>query len=166
MTAADPALKRMMLEYWSRFAASGNLNGDGLVQWPQYHARTDDYLDINASAFSGTDLRREKYDFWDHVQESATAVKRSPQKSVDTFTLLRNYPNPFNPGTTIRFTLANPGHVRLEFFNAKGEKVAILIDRMINVGGHKVIFESNGLSSGLYFYQLKVGYQLLTRKCL
>ena len=69
--------------------------------------------------------------------------------------LQQNYPNPFNPTTTIRFALAQAGQVKLSVYNLLGEKVADLLDKKCEAGYHKVTFESNGLSSGVYFYVMQ-----------
>ncbi|MCL2064955.1 MAG: choice-of-anchor D domain-containing protein, partial [Candidatus Cloacimonetes bacterium] len=71
-----------------------------------------------------------------------------------------NYPNPFNPETTIKFTLSNSGHVRMDIFNIRGSLVRTLVDNEMNRGEHTVIWngkDNNGqeVSSGIYFYQMK-----------
>ncbi len=70
-----------------------------------------------------------------------------------------NYPNPFNPSTTIAFSISIPGHVTLEVFNIKGEKVKILVDGVLDVNNHTVTWNGTdnagkSVASGVYFYKL------------
>ncbi len=65
-----------------------------------------------------------------------------------------NYPNPFNPTTTIRFHLPKESAVHLEVFNMLGERVEELINRTIFAGTYEVTFNANDLTSGLYIYRI------------
>jgi len=82
------------------------------------------------------------------------------------FSLDQNYPNPFNPSTTIRYGLANRSHVTLRVFNILGQQVAQLVHGGVESGYHRVQFDGNGLSSGVYFYRLQAGEFVQTRKLL
>ena len=73
------------------------------------------------------------------------------------------YPNPFNPMTTIAFSLSHDEYVRLEVFNALGQSVGVLVDGVRPPGSHTVRFYASGLPSGLYVYRLSVGSQTHTR---
>jgi hypothetical protein len=68
--------------------------------------------------------------------------------------LFQNHPNPFNPSTVIRFSIASPSHIRLKVYDILGREVATLVDGKLNVGGHSVLFEATNLSSGVYVYRL------------
>lgn len=78
--------------------------------------------------------------------------------------LFQNYPNPFNPETTIEFNLPQPEKVNLHVFSILGQEVSTLVNKEMPSGIQRVIFNANGLSSGVYFYQLKVGNSIQTRK--
>jgi hypothetical protein len=71
--------------------------------------------------------------------------------------LSQNYPNPFNPTTTIAFDLPRAGLVRLDVFNAEGQKVATLVNEQRSSGNQRVTFDGSSLSSGTYFYRLTSG---------
>jgi photosystem II stability/assembly factor-like uncharacterized protein len=71
--------------------------------------------------------------------------------------LLGNYPNPFNPVTTISWQLPVSSPVNLEIFNLRGQRVASLIRQRLPTGPHSIEFDATGLASGVYFYQLEVG---------
>jgi len=68
--------------------------------------------------------------------------------------LLNAYPNPFNTGTTIAFTLGRPGRARLEVFNLSGERIRIILNEDRAAGPQTVPFDGAGLPSGTYFYRL------------
>ena len=84
---------------------------------------------------------------------------------------MNNYPNPFNPETTIRFDIAKSGDVKLEIYNTKGQLVNTLINGKMSPGYHS--FKWNGkdnkgqmASSGVYFYRLTTDGKALTKKML
>lgn len=83
--------------------------------------------------------------------------------TVDAFSLLPNYPNPFNPSTTIRFGLPIRSHVNLTVFTTLGQRVATLVDEERDAGIHEVRFDATGLASGMYLYQLRAGPFVETR---
>jgi len=74
---------------------------------------------------------------------------------------LSNYPNPFNPSTTIEFSIHNDSNVELVIFNIKGQKVKQLVSDQHTAGQHSIVWNGednfgNSVSSGIYFYQLKI----------
>jgi hypothetical protein len=68
-----------------------------------------------------------------------------------------NYPNPFNPTTTLHYTLPNRGSVKLEAKNALGNTVATIVDATQDAGPHEVQFDASGLPSGVYYISLSSG---------
>ena len=83
--------------------------------------------------------------------------------------LLANYPNPFNPSTTIRYRLASPGRVQLMVFDAAGRRVRTLVDEERAAGSHDVTFDGRddagaAIASGVYFYRLDADGFSQTRK--
>lgn len=80
--------------------------------------------------------------------------------------LSNNYPNPFNPSTTIEYRIPKLSDVRINVFNILGEKVATLVNEHQHPGTYKVEFNAEGLSSGIYYYQLRAGNYSATKKML
>ena len=79
---------------------------------------------------------------------------------------LASYPNPFNPSTTIRFSLPQASRVNLTVFNTLGEKVVTLVDEEKVAGVHNVRFDASSIASGVYLYRLIAGDYVLTRKVI
>jgi len=82
------------------------------------------------------------------------------------FLLRQNYPNPFNPSTKIKYQIANADFVNLQVFDVLGNKVATLIDEEMQPGSYEVEFNASNLPSGIYFYTLKAGKFIQTKKML
>ena len=82
------------------------------------------------------------------------------------YELFYNYPNPFNPSTTIKYNIPTEGNVRLIVYNSLGEVVGELVNEWQSAGKYSVSFLRNNLSSGVYFYSLKYRDQVITRKML
>ncbi|HDR04337.1 MAG TPA: T9SS type A sorting domain-containing protein [Candidatus Marinimicrobia bacterium] len=80
------------------------------------------------------------------------------------FRLFPNYPNPFNPQTTISWELPEAGPVQLTIYNISGQKIATLFNGTQEAGIHQVTFSANNLSAGVYFYQLKAGHKTQVQK--
>jgi hypothetical protein len=74
---------------------------------------------------------------------------------VKDFSLLQNFPNPFNPSTKINFSLAVDSKVKLNIYNLLGEQVAQLLNSNLTAGNHDVVFDATNLNSGVYFYKLE-----------
>ncbi|NQT26035.1 T9SS type A sorting domain-containing protein [candidate division KSB1 bacterium] len=77
---------------------------------------------------------------------------------------LNNYPNPFNPETTIQFSLIKQQGVVLNIYNSTGQKVETLVDHVMHPGAHQVRWDATGHGAGLYFVELIAGDQRLIRK--
>ncbi len=73
------------------------------------------------------------------------------------YALEANYPNPFNPQTTIRFTLPEAVHVQIRVFDLLGREVARLVDADREAGRHEVAFDARDLASGMYLYRMQAG---------
>lgn len=82
------------------------------------------------------------------------------------FSLSQNSPNPFNPGTTIEFTIAKAGWVTLKIYNVLGEAVSELVEENLSTGSYKYSWDASGLPSGVYFYRLETNAFQQTRKLL
>lgn len=86
--------------------------------------------------------------------------------SIKEYSLKQNYPNPFNPNTVISYQIPVSGTVTLKVFNILGVEVATLVNENKAAGEHRVEFNAEGLSSGIYFYTLNSGNFTETRKMI
>jgi len=89
----------------------------------------------------------------DTLAITTVASKSTPPFS---FVLEQNYPNPFNLNTVIRFSVGTYGHTSLRVFNILGQGVATIANEQLSAGTHHRTFDATGLSSGVYFYELRV----------
>ena len=101
----------------------------------------------------------------------ATDVKERSVASERTFSLHQNFPNPFNPTTTILFSVHKPTRVALDIFNLLGQKIRTLFDNEVQPGTTTVVWDGNddkgrGMSSGTYLYRLTTEGFAETRKML
>jgi hypothetical protein len=86
-------------------------------------------------------------------------------------TLKGNYPNPFNPTTTISYDIASETDVRLDVYNIRGQKVTTLVNDHLTPGYHTVVWDGTDknkkqVASGVYFYRLKADHKTLTKKMM
>lgn len=97
--------------------------------------------------------------------ETATGVN-DKNISLYKFELAQNYPNPFNPSTKISYQLAETGFVSLKIYDILGNKVANLVEGKKSSGNYVTVFDGSKLSSGIYFYILKSGKFIETKKMI
>jgi len=81
-----------------------------------------------------------------------------------TFNLEPNYPNPFNPSTTISYTISQPAYTTLKVYDVLGNEITTLVNGNKHAGKYEVEFNASNLSSGVYFYKLQSGLMVQTRK--
>jgi len=117
------------------------------------------YVNLSSSDYYGNapDIGAEEYNP-NAVHEGTTP----PAHSLN----LRAYPNPFNPETTVAYSLAQAGHVRLCAYNVRGQRVATLVNAPMPAGEHTVQWAATGLPSGVYLLRLEAGGRTQTRKAL
>ncbi len=137
-----------------------------------------DIIFPNDSGFYIVDIKRpaqsyEWYCYMGSYNRGGNIYQETPNQDlalpVENTALLGNYPNPFNPSTTISFELANPGQISIEIFNQKGQLVRSLVNAALPAGRHQL--EWNGadntgspVSSGIYYYRMRSGKYSATRK--
>jgi len=96
----------------------------------------------------------------------ATGVKEVAGESPEVFKLFQNYPNPFNPSTNIGYELSANSHVVLKVYDVLGREVKTLVNKYQQVGKHIVSLDGSHLASGVYFYQLRAGDNVSTKRLL
>jgi hypothetical protein len=131
--------------------AEGCVVADGSLEFQESQGELS--YDFNCNNIDGT------YSF-SHVLLSSVINAVHPvgtSHDPGQFVLMQNFPNPFNPQTTIRYHLPRNARVSLEVFNLLGERVALLVDEEQAPGSRTVQWDATGQSSGVYFYRLQAG---------
>lgn len=82
----------------------------------------------------------------------------------NSYWLSSNYPNPFNPSTTIQYNIPNAGYVKLSVYSTLGEEIVSLVDEYKLAGKYTVNFNASTLSSGVYYYKIQVADFIETKK--
>ncbi|MDH4068934.1 MAG: FG-GAP-like repeat-containing protein [Ignavibacteria bacterium] len=107
---------------------------------------------------------------WNEYEEIAQAVEGANARAMKT-RILGNYPNPFNPSTTIRYALASDSPVSVKVYNMLGQEVATLVDGFQKAGEQSAVWHGvnnsgQTVASGLYVYRIQAGNTMLTQKML
>jgi len=139
-------------------APLGDINGDGI----------DDFL-ISAPAYG--DSTQGKLYLYAGSTEITTGLKAQNISIPSSYSLKQNYPNPFNPETAIEFSLPKAGKVTLKIYNTLGQEVKTLVDKKMNVGYHRILWDGTdytgqSVASGIYFYRIKISEHVLGKRML
>ena len=103
--------------------------------------------------------------FYPFTWSDISSVKNNVNQPT-TFMLSQNYPNPFNPSTSIQYTVGSPHYVTLKVYDVLGNEVATLVNEEKPSGSYELEFDAEKLSSGVYYYQLRTGSFIETKKMI
>jgi hypothetical protein len=126
----------------------------------------------NVSVFGRDSVRLDLVDelgstFATHtVVNAITSVGPPAAEAPLVYSLAQNYPNPFNPVTSIQYSVASRSAVTLTIYNALGQIVSTLVNDVQDPGPHVVKFDGSNLASGVYFYRLRAGGFVATKRLL
>ncbi|MCP5061039.1 MAG: T9SS type A sorting domain-containing protein [Ignavibacteriae bacterium] len=118
--------------------------------------------DILDTQTNETDSDTHNVEYFDGLPKKASDVQERP----NSYALNSNYPNPFNPTTTIKYQLKENGFVSLKVFDLLGKEVASLVNENKSAGFYETVFDASDLTSGLYIYKLTVNGFVSTKKML
>jgi len=127
------------------------ISGNGTSTSINYYTFTDNYSD---NSFAGTVTYRLKQFDYDGKSNFSDEINVTVDFSAKEYSLSQNFPNPFNPVTTISFSLPKSGLVSLKVFDNLGREITTLVNEEKEAGKHKVEFDASGLASGVYFYKI------------
>lgn len=82
------------------------------------------------------------------------------------YRLYQNFPNPFNPSTTIKFSIPEPNQVILKIYDIVGSEVTTLLNQQMETGNYSITFNSPQLASGIYFYRMISGNFITVKKMM
>ncbi|MBE0538426.1 MAG: carboxypeptidase regulatory-like domain-containing protein [Ignavibacterium sp.] len=142
------------------------VSGSGTSTEPHTYTFTDENLSPGLYQY-----RLKQIDF-DGLYKYSNAIEVGVV-TPDKFVLTQNFPNPFNPSTTIKYTIPNVtlsgvrgSRVQLKIYDALGKEIATLVDEEKPAGNYEITFNALNLSSGIYFYKLQAGAFIQTKKML
>ncbi|MXX97694.1 MAG: T9SS type A sorting domain-containing protein [Rhodothermaceae bacterium] len=101
-----------------------------------------------------------------NIDQINTDTDRIAHEIPDSFKLLDNYPNPFNPTTTVNFKVASESHIRVTVFDMLGRKVAILTDQPYAGGIHQIQWDASAMGSGQYLYRMEADDKVIDTKSM
>jgi hypothetical protein len=141
------------------------LDKNWAIDWQNSHTLNEDWYDCGAAHSQSLNGNQKAYAAWWLWAKLAGWGGEVSRKFSKIITVYQSYPNPFNPSTTIEFTLLQNSNVKIKVYNVLGNEVATLLDDERNAGVvHKVQFTPVGLSSGVYFYRIIAGNNIKTGK--
>ncbi len=148
-------------EIWPK---PGDANSGGMGWFP-YDSRSW-LIDSYSDEVEQTKLWiAERIEWMDENIPLITSVENNRPKELPvSFQLMQNFPNPFNPATTISFNLPKRTNVNITVYDILGRNVATVIDEFKSAGSHSVIFNAAELPSGIYFYTIKTKEYSETKK--
>ena len=114
---------------------------------------------------SSSPQKTDDQDYSVSILEPTGIVDEDAEKPTE-FTLLGNYPNPFNGTTMIRLEAPKAGRIRIDIFNVLGQKMETLFDGTVSAGENEFVWNSGQASSGIYFYRLESGERTATRRMM
>ena len=135
----------------------GFVEGNGTTNAPKEYSFSEKNIPSGKYSYRLKQIDRDgKFSYSNVVEVSVAEVKQ--------FGLEQNYPNPFNPVTMINYQLPMNSTVTLKVYDAIGREVATLVNEVKEAGTYSVTFDGSKLSSGLYFYTIKAGNFIATKK--
>ncbi len=165
---ASPDVRRVEYYYdWHFIGESSDKANHFAFEWElsRYKIPVGKQL-ITAKAYDDRGLESKPTDEGDVsvIIQAPTSVQRGKTGQQFNFKLYPNYPNPFNPRTSIAFSLPSHDFTRLEIFNTLGERVTTLVDGEMPAGNHKVELDASLLPSGIYYYKLQQHEKMEVKK--
>jgi hypothetical protein len=98
--------------------------------------------------------------------QDVIGIKKTNYSIPDSFSLEQNFPNPFNSGTVIRFSLPKSGLINLKIYDIQGKEISELINQQLSPGVYETYLSSDNLPSGIYFYTLSAEYLKITKSMI
>jgi hypothetical protein len=135
------------------------VDGHGTTTEIQAYSYSDKKLDVGLYSY-----RLKQIDF-DGTFTYSEEVNVEVEIPVE-YALEQNYPNPFNPSTTIKYSIAEDGLVKIAVFNMLGEQVATLVNTQQKAGRYEVNFNASELSSGVYVYRIEAANYTESKKLM
>jgi archaellin len=146
-------------------------------------SESDSYKKVGFTKGNGTTTKVMNYNFVDKNVTNGKYFYRLKQIDLDgtvsysneinaeveppkVFALEHNYPNPFNPSTAIKYSIAKDGMVNISIYNTLGEKIGTIVNESLKAGNYEVQFDARQFASGIYFYKMESGDFVSVKKMM
>jgi para-nitrobenzyl esterase len=160
ITPGDEAVESLMRSYWSRFADTGDPNGDGQPEWPQYEPAADTYIEIKPAAEAGAGLRTVKSDYWDRIL-GLTPTRVEEPASKQGFTMQMLSPNPVRDGSVNVFLqLDRQSKLDIRLYDVRGREKATLYQGALTAGEHVLPLDLGRTANGMYLLRARAGREV------
>lgn len=139
---------------------------------PNQDVRYGDYICIdtkgNRVAPVWTDMRAGAYnqEIYSANIDLSVGINQISSGVPEKSELYNNYPNPFNPGTTIKFQLKESGYVTLRIYDILGKEISTLVNKNLLSGTYETQFSNSQIPSGIYFYRLLIDNKIISTKTM
>ena len=148
---------------------NGSLDKNWAIDWQNSHIINVDWYDCSAAHSQPLNGNLKAYAAWWLWAKlagwnSASGIDNPDGPSLVSFQLFQNFPNPFNPNTSISFTLMKRNYVTLKVYDQLGNEVEILANALLTEGYYEYSFNAKNYSSGVYFYRLQAGNEFSDSK--
>jgi hypothetical protein len=139
---------------------------EGDKKWFEYSKSMDIVGDINGDGYADIFIIQPSYPDPNYpagklyiysYKKIVGIISKDNNDTPSKFGLNQNYPNPFNPSTTINYSLAKAGNVKLSVYDITGSKIVTIVNENKPAGSYRVQFNGSNLPSGIYFYKLEAG---------
>jgi len=136
---------------FSRIMTTADINGDGFDELFVFAPNYPDYENPLGKVYI-------------YSYKKLTDIDDNKENFLNNFELQQNYPNPFNPVTSIQYAIGSRQFVTLKIYDVLGKEVATLVNEEKPSGHYEINFNASNLASGIYYYQLRAGEFVETKK--
>ena len=150
-------------------------DSDGMIKWVARYDGPGNGLDISYGIaldnegnviVCGSSLDSVSEDYVTIKYSQVTGISPNDKALTDDYNLFQNYPNPFNPATRLSFVTSTSSFVSLKVYDVLGNEVATLVNEEKPAGKYEMDFDASSLPSSVYFYQLRAGNFIQTKKMI
>jgi hypothetical protein len=148
---------------------NGSLDKNWAIDWQNSHTINVDWYDCSAAHSQPLNGNLKAYAAWWLWAklagwDSASGIDNPNEPSLVNYLLFQNFPNPFNPNTSISFTLMKRNYITLKVYDQLGSEIEVIANLLLPEGYYEYSFNSKNYSSGVYFYRLQIGNEFSDSK--
>ncbi len=177
LTITDAKIRLVCDDPWVLSVGSGTMNLPPIPPGEEVTGSSWAFIEYNDTTFPGyfninAEIIRDGWVLWtDSIQIMITGIKEN-NSQILSFNLEQNYPNPFNPSTKIKYFVPQSSQVQIKIFDVLGNEIETLVNEEKPAGNYELTWNAGGVSAkggyapGVYFYQLRAGSFVETKKMI